>query len=224
MSRPCNVEVVAQFAQGDPHVGGVRVASQGTGGCLLEEGVVRIGHTEQQTDDPCRNGAGHQRHQIGGRSRVQQVVERGVDHLLDLFAHGVYALDREMPGQPTSPGEVVGVVATDEALDPVVALLNVTRAEERESGTVQPRRERRAGEYGLGVLVPGDQPGTRVLQGARAREPREGAEPGEASGWTGERTEQFLTLLVEFNQSIEQLEGLTWSRAGRADTPSATAD
>ncbi|MCT2546689.1 MULTISPECIES: MarR family winged helix-turn-helix transcriptional regulator [Streptomyces] len=46
----------------------------------------------------------------------------------------------------------------------------------------------------------------------------------EASGWTGERTEQFLTLLVEFNQSIEQLEGLTWSRAGRADTPSATTD
>ncbi|MFF1649121.1 MarR family winged helix-turn-helix transcriptional regulator [Streptomyces sp. NPDC058240] len=44
----------------------------------------------------------------------------------------------------------------------------------------------------------------------------------EASGWTDQRTEQFLTLLVEFNQSIELLEGLTWSRPGRADQSSAT--
>ncbi|MEU2083487.1 MarR family transcriptional regulator [Streptomyces albus] len=43
----------------------------------------------------------------------------------------------------------------------------------------------------------------------------------EASGWSGQRTEQFLTLLVEFNQSIEQLEGLTWSRAARPENPSA---
>ncbi|MFG2226700.1 MarR family winged helix-turn-helix transcriptional regulator [Streptomyces sp. NPDC048644] len=43
----------------------------------------------------------------------------------------------------------------------------------------------------------------------------------EATGWTGRRTEQFLTLLVEFNQSIEQLEGLTWFREGRTENPSA---
>ncbi|MFJ5723139.1 MarR family winged helix-turn-helix transcriptional regulator [Streptomyces sp. NPDC093149] len=43
----------------------------------------------------------------------------------------------------------------------------------------------------------------------------------EASGWADQRTEQFLTLLVEFNQSIEQLEGLTWSRAGRAEDATA---
>ncbi|WP_329202035.1 MarR family winged helix-turn-helix transcriptional regulator [Streptomyces sp. NBC_01435] len=44
----------------------------------------------------------------------------------------------------------------------------------------------------------------------------------EASGWTDRRTEEFVTLLVEFNQSIERLEGLTWSRAGRAAQPSPT--
>ncbi|MEU5696501.1 MarR family winged helix-turn-helix transcriptional regulator [Actinosynnema sp. NPDC020468] len=35
----------------------------------------------------------------------------------------------------------------------------------------------------------------------------------EIAGWDDERTGEFLTLLTEFNQSIEQLEGLTWSRA-----------
>lgn len=30
----------------------------------------------------------------------------------------------------------------------------------------------------------------------------------EAAGWSGERTQQFLTLLVEFNHSIEHLEEL----------------
>ncbi|MFF9349013.1 MarR family winged helix-turn-helix transcriptional regulator [Streptomyces sp. NPDC014734] len=43
----------------------------------------------------------------------------------------------------------------------------------------------------------------------------------EATGWSGPRTEEFLTLLVEFNQSIEQLEGLTWSRSDPADDSSA---
>ncbi|WP_079189234.1 MarR family winged helix-turn-helix transcriptional regulator [Streptomyces kebangsaanensis] len=38
----------------------------------------------------------------------------------------------------------------------------------------------------------------------------------EASGWTDRRTEQFLTLLIEFNQGIERLEGLAWSRSGAA--------
>ncbi|MET9290462.1 MarR family transcriptional regulator [Streptomyces sp. NPDC003077] len=42
-----------------------------------------------------------------------------------------------------------------------------------------------------------------------------------ATGWTEERTEQFVGLLVELNQSIEQLEGLTWSRTGRGETPGA---
>ncbi|MFJ6015025.1 MarR family winged helix-turn-helix transcriptional regulator [Streptomyces sp. NPDC092952] len=37
------------------------------------------------------------------------------------------------------------------------------------------------------------------------------------SGWTQERTEEFVTLLIEFNQSIERLEGLTWSRTGRPE-------
>ncbi|MEE1821834.1 MarR family transcriptional regulator [Streptomyces sp. BE20] len=41
----------------------------------------------------------------------------------------------------------------------------------------------------------------------------------EASGWPEPQTERFLTLLVEFNRSIEQLEGLTWSRPARADGP-----
>ncbi|MFD5191760.1 hypothetical protein ACFWMU_27070 [Streptomyces sp. NPDC058357] len=44
----------------------------------------------------------------------------------------------------------------------------------------------------------------------------------EASGWTDRRTEEFATPLVEFNQSIERLEGLTWSRTGRAAEPSPT--
>ncbi|MEU6117364.1 MarR family winged helix-turn-helix transcriptional regulator [Streptomyces sp. NPDC047117] len=43
----------------------------------------------------------------------------------------------------------------------------------------------------------------------------------EASGWSEGKTEQFLTLLIEFNQSIEQLEGLTWSRS---DRPESTPD
>jgi DNA-binding MarR family transcriptional regulator len=38
----------------------------------------------------------------------------------------------------------------------------------------------------------------------------------EASGWTDRKTEQFLTLLIEFNQGIERLEGLAWSRSGGA--------
>ncbi|MFF8715030.1 MarR family winged helix-turn-helix transcriptional regulator [Streptomyces sp. NPDC015184] len=43
-----------------------------------------------------------------------------------------------------------------------------------------------------------------------------------ATGWTDRRTEQFLTLLVEFNQGIERLEGLSWSRtAGTASPPAA---
>ncbi|GAA2426402.1 MarR family winged helix-turn-helix transcriptional regulator [Streptomyces pulveraceus] len=41
----------------------------------------------------------------------------------------------------------------------------------------------------------------------------------QASGWTDRRTEEFVTLLMEFNQSIERLEGLTWSRTGRAAEP-----
>ncbi|MEE1744814.1 MarR family transcriptional regulator [Streptomyces sp. NPDC006641] len=44
----------------------------------------------------------------------------------------------------------------------------------------------------------------------------------EASGRTDRRTEEFVTLLVEFNQSIERLEGLTCSRTGRAAEPSPT--
>lgn len=35
-----------------------------------------------------------------------------------------------------------------------------------------------------------------------------------SSGWSEEKTGEFLDLLIEFNQSIEQLEGLTWSRSG----------
>ncbi|MFD7668835.1 MarR family winged helix-turn-helix transcriptional regulator [Streptomyces sp. NPDC059788] len=38
-----------------------------------------------------------------------------------------------------------------------------------------------------------------------------------ASGWPDEKTEQFVRLLIEFNQSIEQLEGLTWSRSSREE-------
>lgn len=39
----------------------------------------------------------------------------------------------------------------------------------------------------------------------------------EASGWSDQKTEQFLRLLIEFNQSIERLEGLTWARPGDPD-------
>ncbi|MFE6776879.1 MarR family winged helix-turn-helix transcriptional regulator [Streptomyces sp. NPDC057702] len=34
----------------------------------------------------------------------------------------------------------------------------------------------------------------------------------EVTGWPEEKTDQFVQLLIEFNQSIERLEGLTWSR------------
>ncbi|MFD7291964.1 MarR family winged helix-turn-helix transcriptional regulator [Streptomyces sp. NPDC059897] len=34
----------------------------------------------------------------------------------------------------------------------------------------------------------------------------------EAAGWSDERTQQFLTLMIEFNHGIEQLEGLAWDR------------
>ncbi|MFJ6071894.1 hypothetical protein ACIQFU_13795 [Streptomyces sp. NPDC093065] len=34
----------------------------------------------------------------------------------------------------------------------------------------------------------------------------------EAAGWDDERTRQFLTLMVEFNHGIEELEGLAWGR------------
>lgn len=40
-----------------------------------------------------------------------------------------------------------------------------------------------------------------------------------ATGWPPEKTAQFLTLLIEFNQSIEQLEGLAWERDGNAGNP-----
>ncbi|MFF8593534.1 MarR family winged helix-turn-helix transcriptional regulator [Streptomyces sp. NPDC015220] len=43
----------------------------------------------------------------------------------------------------------------------------------------------------------------------------------EASGWTEETTGRFLGLLIEFNQSIERLEGLTWSRSGEPDASPA---
>ncbi|MVO86259.1 winged helix DNA-binding protein [Streptomyces sp. p1417] len=44
-----------------------------------------------------------------------------------------------------------------------------------------------------------------------------------AAGWSGERTQQFLTLLVEFNHGIEELEGLAWVGAGgRAKDSSGT--
>ncbi|MEU2840251.1 hypothetical protein ABZ776_24650 [Streptomyces sp. NPDC007076] len=53
-----------------------------------------------------------------------------------------------------------------------------------------------------------------------ARGPRAGAARLiEASAWTDRRTEEFVTPLMEFNQSIERLEGLTWSRTGRAAEP-----
>ncbi|MER5438743.1 MarR family transcriptional regulator [Streptomyces sp. NPDC002790] len=35
----------------------------------------------------------------------------------------------------------------------------------------------------------------------------------EAAGWSSERTQQFLALMVEFNHGIEQLEGLAWDRS-----------
>ncbi|MGW2341353.1 MarR family winged helix-turn-helix transcriptional regulator [Streptomyces sp. NPDC001661] len=34
----------------------------------------------------------------------------------------------------------------------------------------------------------------------------------EEAGWSEERTRQFLTLMIEFNHGIEQLEGLAWDR------------
>ncbi|WP_306316937.1 MULTISPECIES: MarR family winged helix-turn-helix transcriptional regulator [unclassified Streptomyces] len=37
----------------------------------------------------------------------------------------------------------------------------------------------------------------------------------EAAGWDGERTQQFLTMMVEFNHGIERLEGLAWERSTR---------
>ncbi|MFD5003716.1 MarR family transcriptional regulator [Streptomyces mutabilis] len=40
----------------------------------------------------------------------------------------------------------------------------------------------------------------------------------EAAGWSAERTQQFLTLMIEFNHGIEQLEGRAWARAGGTDT------
>lgn len=43
----------------------------------------------------------------------------------------------------------------------------------------------------------------------------------EAAGWSGERTQQFLSLLVEFNQGIEQLEGLAWGHPDQAGRPAA---
>lgn len=43
----------------------------------------------------------------------------------------------------------------------------------------------------------------------------------EASGWRGRKTEQFLTLLIEFDQGIERLEGLAWSRSGEAGEAAA---
>ncbi|MFC4331113.1 MarR family winged helix-turn-helix transcriptional regulator [Streptomyces andamanensis] len=36
----------------------------------------------------------------------------------------------------------------------------------------------------------------------------------EAAGWSPERTQQFLTLMIEFNHGIEQLEGLAWDHGG----------
>ncbi|MDI3389124.1 MarR family winged helix-turn-helix transcriptional regulator [Streptomyces sp. B-S-A8] len=44
----------------------------------------------------------------------------------------------------------------------------------------------------------------------------------EAAGWGEERTQQFLTLMIEFNHGIEQLEGLAWAGTGRAPGPSST--
>ncbi|MFD4998089.1 MarR family winged helix-turn-helix transcriptional regulator [Streptomyces buecherae] len=38
----------------------------------------------------------------------------------------------------------------------------------------------------------------------------------EVTGWSEQKTEQFVSLLIEFNQSIERMEGLTWSRGGSA--------
>ncbi|MET9143964.1 MULTISPECIES: MarR family winged helix-turn-helix transcriptional regulator [unclassified Streptomyces] len=38
----------------------------------------------------------------------------------------------------------------------------------------------------------------------------------EAAGWSPERTQQFLTLMIEFNHGIEQLEGLAWDHGGGA--------
>jgi DNA-binding MarR family transcriptional regulator len=45
----------------------------------------------------------------------------------------------------------------------------------------------------------------------------------EAAGWSGERTQQFLALMVEFNHGIEQLEGLAWDRSTRTQDPPASA-
>ncbi|MFH8224068.1 MarR family winged helix-turn-helix transcriptional regulator [Streptomyces sp. NPDC018057] len=43
----------------------------------------------------------------------------------------------------------------------------------------------------------------------------------EAAGWSPERTQQFLTLMIEFNHGIEQLEGLAWDQPGGKDGSSA---
>ncbi|MFF8696374.1 MarR family winged helix-turn-helix transcriptional regulator [Streptomyces sp. NPDC015144] len=40
----------------------------------------------------------------------------------------------------------------------------------------------------------------------------------EEAGWDGERTQQFLTLVIEFNHGIEQLEGLAWAGSSRHPT------
>ncbi|WP_217250559.1 MarR family winged helix-turn-helix transcriptional regulator [Streptomyces sp. AC602_WCS936] len=39
----------------------------------------------------------------------------------------------------------------------------------------------------------------------------------EAAGWSAERTQEFLTLMVELNHGIEQLEGRAWVRSGGTD-------
>ncbi|MFC9468371.1 MarR family winged helix-turn-helix transcriptional regulator [Streptomyces coelicoflavus] len=43
----------------------------------------------------------------------------------------------------------------------------------------------------------------------------------DAAGWDEDRTQQFLTLMVEFNHGIEQLEGLAWNHSARAGDPPA---